>query len=76
MVSKEDSIGTFDYGWYYKILPTLNNWHRYKERIKKGIKVPAGFIHSSGNNVEWMTKGELSEFLNLEQYLELEKLNS
>ncbi|MDP2685133.1 MAG: UDP-N-acetylglucosamine 4,6-dehydratase (inverting) [bacterium] len=76
MVSEEDSIGTYSYGWYYKILPTLNNWHISKERIKDGVKVPEGFIYSSGNNEEWMTKNELSKFLNTDQYLELEGLNS
>lgn len=76
MVSIEDSIGTFEYGWYYKILPTLNNWHKSKERIKLGKKVPEDFIYSSDDNQEWMSKEELNQFLNSEQYLELEVLGS
>jgi UDP-N-acetylglucosamine 4,6-dehydratase/5-epimerase len=76
MVSEEDSIGTFDYGWYFKILPTLNNWHESKERIKDGIKVPENFIYSSGNNIEWMTKEDLSMFLNSDEFKELKELNA
>jgi UDP-N-acetylglucosamine 4,6-dehydratase/5-epimerase len=76
MVSLEDSIGTYEYGWYYKILPTLNNWHNSNERIKEGKKVPEDFTYSSENNKEWMTKDELAQFLNSNQYLELEELNS
>ena len=75
MVSEEDSVGTFDYKWYYKILPTINDWHKDPLRIKKGIKVPSGFIYSSGNNTEWMTIDRLREFLDSEQYKELAKFH-
>jgi UDP-N-acetylglucosamine 4,6-dehydratase len=76
MVSEEDSIGTFDYGGYFKILPTINNWHKCKQRIKNGVKVPIDFVYSSENNKEWMSKEELIQFLGSEQFLELEKLNA
>ncbi len=76
MISSEDSIGTYEYGWYYKVLPTLNNWNNCQDRIKDGKKVAEDFVYSSENNHEWMSKEELVKFLNSEQYLEIEKLNA
>jgi len=75
MISEEDSYGTYDYEWYYKILPTINKWHLDKNRIKDGKKVEKGFIYSSGNNSEWMTIKHLQKFLNSPEYIELQKLN-
>jgi UDP-N-acetylglucosamine 4,6-dehydratase (inverting) len=75
MISEEDSMGTYEYEWYYKILPTINKWHLDKNRIKDGKKVEEGFIYSSNNNSEWMTKEQLQNFLKSPQYLELQELN-
>ena len=75
MVSEEDSIGTYEYGWYFKILPTINEWHKDQARIKSGTKVPDDFVYSSGNNEEWMSIEELREFLDSSQYQELVKFN-
>ena len=75
MVSEEDSVGTYEYEWYYKILPTIDNWHQDPLRIKDGVKVPNDFVYSSGNNAEWMTISELQDFLNSDQYQELVKFN-
>ena len=75
MVSEEDSIGTYEYDWYYKILPTIDDWHRDPDRIKDGKKVADDFVYSSGNNSEWMTIEELRSFLSSEQYQELVKFN-
>lgn len=63
MISVEDSLTTFEYSEYYKILPEINNWKKDKRRINKGSKVPEGFIYSSDKNTNWMTKSELSDWI-------------
>jgi UDP-N-acetylglucosamine 4,6-dehydratase len=54
MISKEDSLYTYDYGDYYKILPAINNWNLDKNRIKEGSRVKENFSYTSNNNSEWM----------------------
>ena len=63
MISTEDSYSTYEYSNYYKILPQINNWGKDRLRIKKGKKVPKGFIYSSDNNSKWMTKLELKTWV-------------
>ena len=75
MISREDSRSTYEYDWYYKILPTINLWHEDPERIKNGIKVEQEFVYSSDSNKEWMTIKQLQEFLESPQYSELQELN-
>ena len=75
MISEEDAMSSYEYGWYYKILPTLKHWNKDAERIKDGEKVKQGFIYSSGNNREWMTIEQLRKFLESTQYSELQELN-
>jgi len=65
MISPEDSFYTYEYSKYYKILPQLNEWAKDKKRIKKGIKVPEGFIYRSDLNSQWMTKSYLKQWINL-----------
>tara|TARA_Y100000996_G_scaffold409605_1_gene390551 strand:+ start:335 stop:1336 length:1002 start_codon:yes stop_codon:yes gene_type:complete len=65
MISSEDSYSTYEYADYYKILPQINNWKKDKLRIKKGTLVPEGFVYSSNNNNEWMTKSELKKWIDL-----------
>jgi UDP-N-acetylglucosamine 4,6-dehydratase/5-epimerase len=75
MISEEDSMSTYKYEWYYKILPTINKWHLDNNRIKDGMLVENGFVYSSGNNNEWMTIEQLRSFLDSNEYIELQKLN-
>jgi len=75
MINIEDSVSTYEYDWYYKILPTLNHWHQDSERIKDGKKAEKGLIYSSDNNPEWMTIEKLQKFINSPNYLELQELN-
>jgi FlaA1/EpsC-like NDP-sugar epimerase len=75
MISQEDAMNSYEYNWYYKILPTLNQWHRDPERIKEGKKVEKGFIYSSDQNKEYMTIDQLRKFLKSPHYRELQKLN-
>ena len=64
MIGESDSYSTYDYPKYYKILPQINNWAKDSSRIKKGKKVPEGFIYSSEKNSEWMTKSDLKKWIN------------
>ncbi len=75
MISEEDAMNTYEYEWYYKILPTLKKWCMDKNRIKNGKKVNRGFVYSSGDNQKWMSVEQLKEFLNSDQYFELQELN-
>lgn len=55
MIGSEDSLHTFEYDEYYKILPAINDWSQDRDRIKNGEKVEEGFSYSSDNNTEWMS---------------------
>ncbi len=63
MISAEDSFHTYEYPEHFKILPAINGWDETPERIKDGIKVPEGFVYASDNNSEWMTTGQLQEWI-------------
>jgi len=63
MISNEDSYYTYEYSTYYKILPQINEWGKDMLRIKKGKKVPEGYIYSSDSNKEWMTKKVLKKWI-------------
>ena len=64
MIGEEDSLSTFEYDQYYKILPVINDWKHDPKRIKDGKKVLDGFTYNSGTNNEWMTVSELQDWLN------------
>jgi UDP-N-acetylglucosamine 4,6-dehydratase/5-epimerase len=53
MISAEDSVHTYEYGEYFKIVPAINRWGN-EARIKGGRKVPEGFVYASDTNTEWM----------------------
>lgn len=63
MISAEDSFHTYEYPEHFKILPAINGWDETPERIKDGVKVPEGFVYASDNNSEWMTAGQLQEWI-------------
>ncbi len=63
MIGSEDSSYTYEYSNYFKILPQINEWWKDKLRIKNGKKVPEGFVYSSDNNSNWVTKNELKKWL-------------
>ena len=63
MIGSDDSSSTYEYSDYYKILPQINEWRNDSLRIKNGKRVSEGFIYSSDNNQEWMTKSELQKWL-------------
>ena len=63
MISNEDSYSTYEYSDYFKILPQIYDWRKDSNRIKDGIKVTEGFIYSSDNNQQWMTKTSLQDWI-------------
>ncbi|MGL5007963.1 MAG: UDP-N-acetylglucosamine 4,6-dehydratase (inverting) [Plesiomonas sp.] len=67
MIGVEDSYYTYEYPEHYKILPAIHEWHTSPERIKDGKKVTEGFVYSSDNNTEWMSKDTLQTWIELNQ---------
>ena len=63
MISSDDSYSAYEYFDYYKILPQINEWGKDNLRIKDGKKVSEGFVYSSDNNKEWMTKSHLKKWI-------------
>ena len=68
MIGADDSHSTYEYSNYFKILPQINEESVKRNLfIKGGVKVPDGFVYSSDNNQEWMTKPELKNWIELNQ---------
>lgn len=67
MIGVEDSYYTYEYPEHYKILPAIHEWYASPERIKDGKKVTEGFVYSSDNNTEWMSKDTLQTWIELNQ---------
>jgi UDP-N-acetylglucosamine 4,6-dehydratase (inverting) len=63
MIGIEDSPYTFEYPEHFKILPSIHNWSNDLKRIKTGQKVPENFTYSSDNNLDWMSKAALQEWI-------------
>jgi len=63
MIGPEDALTTFDYGDYFKILPTINTWDRNADLQKGGKAVPEGFTYTSDTNSEWMSVEELQQWI-------------
>ena len=63
MISCEDAPFTYDYGDFFKILPSIHQWNTNEDMIKDGVKVDHDFSYSSNTNVEWMTKSDLAGWI-------------
>ena len=63
MIGIEDAPFTYSYPEHYKILPQIHEWHLDDKRIQDGVKVEESFTYSSDNNSEWMSREELSEWI-------------
>jgi FlaA1/EpsC-like NDP-sugar epimerase len=63
MIGGDDSIYTYEYDGYYKILPAINNWSSSKFMIKDGKPVVNGFSYTSDNNEEWMEIETLQQWV-------------
>lgn len=64
MIGEDDALYTYEYPDYYKILPSINEWSRDKNRVGKGKKVPHDFTYTSNNNKEWMEISDLRNWIN------------
>ena len=63
MISLEDSMSTYEYDDYFKILPVINDWGFDEHRIQNGQKVDENFTYSSDTNPEWISDKEINEWL-------------
>lgn len=61
MVTREDSMSTYEYDKHYIIYPHYNWWSR--DILSDGKLVEQGFEYNSGNNTEWLGVEELCEKL-------------
>jgi len=75
MINEEDAMFSYEYEWYYKILPSLKGWNLDPDRIKDGKKVKQDFVYSSKTNEKWMTIEQLQNILESPMYCELQELN-
>jgi len=64
MISKDETNNTYEYPDYYKILPQTIRLSKNKLVVKNGKKVSEGFIYSSDNNKDWMTRSDFKKWLN------------
>ena len=62
MVTREDSLHTYEYDKHFIIFPHYDWWNKEK-LIPGGKLVPAEYEYSSGNNTEWLGVEELKERL-------------
>jgi UDP-N-acetylglucosamine 4,6-dehydratase len=63
MIGVEDSLDTYEFPGYYKIIPQIYNYKIDKDRIQKGKKVKKSFIYSSDANCKWITDLELKNWI-------------
>lgn len=66
LISEDDARSTYEYDTYYKILPTIYDWHESVKRIGRGKKCPCHFGYSSSNNLWRMTRQGLLRWLKQE----------
>jgi UDP-N-acetylglucosamine 4,6-dehydratase (inverting) len=63
MIGEDDSLYTYEYDSFYKILPAINNWSSSKKLIKNGKIVEKNFSYTSDNNKEWMSIETLQDWI-------------
>ncbi len=63
MISSDESMHTYEYNDYYKILPNLYNWNKDKKRIKKGKKVKDNFEYISSTNDQWLDSNQIKQWI-------------
>lgn len=62
MVTKEDSVLTYEYDKHYIVYPHFEWWNPNKI-AEGGKKITQGFEYSSGTNTEWLTTEDLKILL-------------
>lgn len=65
MVTREDSMTTYEYDKHYIIYPHYNWWS--KNVLPGGELVKKEFEYNSGNNIDWLGVEQLRQKLNLQQ---------
>lgn len=63
MVGSEDALHTYEYAFYYKILPAIHDWSSDPVRNSGGVKVLDGFTYTSDNNSAWMPVEQLRAWI-------------
>lgn len=66
MVTREDSLNTYEYDNHFIIYPQVSWWNESKV-IPGGKRIEDGFMYSSDNNTEWYSVEDLKKLLE-EQY--------
>ena len=62
MVTKEDSLSTYEYDKHFIVYPHMDWWNSAKIQAG-GKKVEPGFEYSSGKNSQWLSVDDLKELL-------------
>lgn len=63
MVTREDSMSTYEYEKHFIVYPHMEWWN--PDKIREGGKqISPGFEYSSETNTEWLTVNDLIELLN------------
>jgi len=62
MVTREDSMLTYEYEKHFIVYPHFDWWNTDKIQ-PGGIRVEQGFEYSSGNNTEWLDVNQIAELL-------------
>lgn len=65
MVTREDSLHTYEYDKHYIIYPHYNWWGE-KDLIPGGKLVEPEFEYSSGTNKEWLSVDDIQELLKID----------
>jgi UDP-N-acetylglucosamine 4,6-dehydratase (inverting) len=69
MITKSDSLNTYDLGNYYVILPHNTNWDLdLYLKTKKAKLVPKDFNYNSGENEQWETVDSLRSLIKSKLY--------
>ncbi|WXR62338.1 UDP-N-acetylglucosamine 4,6-dehydratase (inverting) [Peptostreptococcaceae bacterium AGR-M142] len=63
MVTKDDSRHTYEYEKHYIIYPHFSWWNKKDYFTEGGVLIEDGFEYNSGNNKEWLEKGQLKKEL-------------
>jgi len=63
MIGSDECLHTYDYGDYYKILPSINDWDKDENRRKGGKLVQEGFVYSSKTNDWWFEDHEIFKWV-------------
>ena len=63
MISSGDAPYTYEYQSHFKILPSIHEWYKDKNRINDGKKVDSDFTYRSDNNTDWMDVNTLKSWI-------------